>query len=244
MSGFLLKRKGIVVKIELDDDTPETIAEVRSPCGALLYHPLLGMIEQLPAAQWPPMQINGHFQLENIMAKPNDVDGFLREAGTIIKGELADVNAELASGREKKKGVLWRVLTNLICYAANKVYAEGYTKKNAKQFRADVMAETNLSEKQAGKYTENISAALGVRGLRPGVRSLPGLDVAAKDGLVSVQEWLVAAEIDTFGKFMSALRVEKTPVEIAAEKLAKLTEAQRDKAMERAKELSKQDEEN
>lgn len=175
-------------------------------------------------------------------ALKNDPSNFLTTAGTLIKGELADINSELKSGREKRQGVLWRVLTNLVCYAANHVFVDGYSKKAAKQFRADVMAETSLSEKQSGKYTENISAALGVRGVRKGVRAIDGLDAAAKGGVKMVEDFLKAAEIETFGQFMSAVRIDPTPVEKAAKVLSKLTEEQRNKALERAKELSKEEE--
>lgn len=175
------------------------------------------------------------------MATSNTAN-FLKTAGDLIKGELADVNSELKTGREKRQGVLWRVLTNLICYATNSVFQDGYSKKAAKQFRADVMSETSLSEKQSGKYTENISAALGVRGVRKGVRAIDGLDAAARDGVRSVEDFLKAAEIETFNQFMAAVRIDPSPVEKAAKVLSKLTEEQRKKAMDRAVELSKEDE--
>lgn len=172
-----------------------------------------------------------------------NIGNYLKAAGDLIKGDLADINSELKAGRERRQGTLWRVLTNLICYAANGVFIDGYSKKGAKQFRADVMAETSLSEKQASKYTENISAALGVRGVRKGVRAIDGLDAAAKEGVKMVEDFLKGAEIETFNQFMAAVRVDPTPVEKAAKVLSKLTEDQRNKAMERAKELSNEDDE-
>lgn len=166
-------------------------------------------------------------------------NSYLKVAGTLIKGDLADVNSELKAGREKRQGILWRVLTHLVCYANNEVFAQGYTKKLASQFRADVMSETGLSEKQAGKYTEHISAALGVRGVRKSVRSLEGLDVAAKDGVKAVEDYLKGAEIETFGQFMSAVKIDPSPVAKVATALAKLTIPQRALAMEQATKIDK-----
>jgi hypothetical protein len=173
------------------------------------------------------------------MATMSNTANFLKTAGDLIKGDLADINSELKMGRERRQGTLWQVLTNLICYGATAVFADGYTKKAAKQFRADVMAETSLSEKQASKYTENISAALGVRGVRKGVRAIDGLDAAAKDGVKMVADFLKGAEIETFNQFMAAVRIDPTPVEKAAKVLHRLTVEQRTKAMARAVELDK-----
>ena len=166
-------------------------------------------------------------------------NSYLKLAGNLIKGDLVDINAELKLGRERKGGILWKVLTHLICYANNEVFNGGYTKKLAKQFRADVMSETGLSEKQASKYTESISAALGVRGIRKGIRSLDGLTAAAASGLKTVEELLKTMEIETFNQFMAAVRIEPTPVERAAKVLYKLTMDRREKAMELAKEMDK-----
>lgn len=172
------------------------------------------------------------------MAQPNSL---LKQAGNLIKGDLAEVNAELKAGREKKNGVLWQVLTRLICYAQQEVFAQGYTKKLAKQFRADVMSETGLSEAQSSKYTESISAALGVRGVRKGVRLIEGLSAAAADGVVATETFLKATEIETFNQFMASVRVEPTPVQKVGKALHKLTPAQRELAMEVAKSLDKND---
>jgi hypothetical protein len=161
---------------------------------------------------------------------------YLLAAGNLIKGDLADVQSEIKSGNEKKGGIQWKVLTNLITYAQVGVFMEGYTKKLAKSFRNDLMAETTLSEKQAAKYTESISAALGVRGVRKGIKSsgIEGLGAAAADGPKAVGEFLKALEIDTFNKFVKAVRVEKTPVQIAAAALGKLNAEQRKMALEMA----------
>lgn len=161
---------------------------------------------------------------------------YLTAAGNLIKGDLADVNSELKAGREKKGGILWRVLTNLIVYAQVGVFQQGYTKKLARQFKNDLVAETELSEKQAGKYTESISAALGVRGVRKGIKStgIDGLVAAAMDGTKAVQDFLKAREIETFNQFLKAVRVDVTPVQTAAKSLAKLTVQQRALAMEMA----------
>lgn len=158
-------------------------------------------------------------------------NSLLKVAGDLIKGDLADVNSELKAARERRGGVLWRVLTNLICYANNEVFEGGYTKKLAKQFKLDLVAETGLSEKQAAKYTESISAGLGVRGVRKGMRAIDGLPAAAFDGVKSVQEFLTAAEILTFNNFVTAVKVAPTPVQRAAKVLEKLTPKQREDAM-------------
>lgn len=168
----------------------------------------------------------------------SNVKNYLKTAGDLIKGDLATVNAELKAGRERKNGVLWQVLTNLLVYANTQVFAQGYTKKLAKQFKNDLMAETGLSEKQAGKYTESISAALGIRGIRKGLRTIEGLP-AACDDVKSVASFLEAAEITTFNKFISATRVDLTPVQSAAKVLSKLTVAQRVSAAELAEKMDK-----
>lgn len=166
-------------------------------------------------------------------------NSYLKVAGNLIKGDLADVMAEIKSGNEKKGGILYRVLTHLICYAQIEVFATGYSKRLAKQFKADVMSETGLSEKQAGKYTESISAALGVRGVRKGVRCIDGLGAAAAEGVKMVEQFLKAAEIETFNQFMAAVRVDPTPVQVAAKVLRKLTVVQRAAAMEMAAKMDK-----
>lgn len=166
---------------------------------------------------------------------------YLKTAGDLIKGDLANINEELKKGREAKNGVLWEVLANLLVYANTKVFAGGYTKKLAKQFKMDVCAETGLSEKQAGKYTESISAGLGVRGIRKGLKTIEGL-TAACDDVKTVKAFLNAAEITTFNKFIAATRVDLTPVQTAAKVLAKLTPAQRNSAVEMAEKMDKDSE--
>ena len=163
------------------------------------------------------------------MAINSNSKNYLREGANLVKGDLATIKAEISAANEKKGGVLWLVLTNWILYANNSVFMDGYTKKLAKQFKMDVMSETGLSEKQAAKYTESISAGLGVRGVRKGMRAIDGLP-AACDSLPSVQAFLMSAEIETFNKFQRAVRIDPTPVQAAAKVLLKLTPKQRDDA--------------
>lgn len=171
----------------------------------------------------------------------SNIKNYLKTAGDLIKGDLANANSAIKEARDERNGVLWKVLTNLLVYANTEVFAQGYTKKLAKQFKSDVMAETGLSEKQAGKYTESISAALGVRGIRKGVRSIDGLP-AACDDVATVAAFLTAAEIDTFNKFIKATKVDLTPVQSAAKVLAKLTPGQRQSAVEMAEKMDKDSE--
>lgn len=163
----------------------------------------------------------------------SNTKNYLRAAANRIKGELATVREEIAKANETKGGILWLVLCDLLVYAQNSVFNEGYTKKLARKFKLDLVSETGLSEKQAAKYTESISAALGVRGVRKGMKAIEGL-VAACDDSDMVQAFLKSCEIDTFNKFQKAVRVEATPVQTAAKALLKLTPKQRDAAREMA----------
>lgn len=168
-------------------------------------------------------------------------NSYLKAAANLIKGDLSQANDELKAARDAKNGVLWKVLCNLICYANNEVFQNGYTRKLAKQFKVDLMSETGLGEKQASRYTEAVSAGLGVRGVRKGMRSIEGLPAAAADGIKMVEQFLNAADIKTFNQFISATKEEKSPVEKAAEVLSKLTLTQRERAVARAAELDKAD---
>lgn len=161
-------------------------------------------------------------------------NSYLRSAGNLIKGDLATIREEITKANETKGGILWQVLTYLICHAQNEVFKDGYTKKLARKFKLDLVAETGLSEKQAAKYTESISAGLGVRGVRKGMLEIKGLAVNCDDA-DTVGKFLKAAEIDTFSKFQKAVRVELTPVQAAAKVLSKLTVAQRQSAIDMAK---------
>lgn len=163
---------------------------------------------------------------------------YLREAGLLIKGDLKSVNDSLKAANEEKRGVLWRVLCNLLVYAQQAVFVDGYTRKKAKQFKDDLIAETGLSIKQASKYTEAISAGLGVRGVRKGMRSIEGLGIAC-DNVAMVQEFLTGAGIDTFNKFVQAVRTEKSPVLTVAEKFAALTPKQRDLCLKTVEKIDK-----
>lgn len=192
----------------------------------------------LPEDVWATGTPNAGLEGEGKMAKENYFS-YLQIAGNLIKGDLAEISDQLKKGNEAKRGVLWQVLTNLVCYANNDVFKEGYTKKLARQFKADLMSETGLSEKQAGKYTESISAALGVRQVRKGMKAIDGLPAAAADGPKLVEEFLIARQIDTFNSFLKSVKTEDTPVQRAAKMLVKLTPKQRDLARQMA---DKQDE--
>lgn len=158
---------------------------------------------------------------------------YLKTAADRIKGDLATVRDEIKAANERKGGILWLTLCDLLCYAHLEVFAKGYSKKAAKTFKVDLMGETGLSEKQAAKYTESISAGLGVRGVRKGMREIKGLPAACEDTTL-VQAFLNAAEIDTFNKFQRAVRIDLTPVQSAAKMLEKLTPTQRADAMKMA----------
>ena len=108
------------------------------------------------------------------------------------------------------------------------------------------MAEVGISEKQAGKYTEAISAGLGVRGVRKGMRSIEGLPVAAADGINDLKDFFKAREIETFNAFTKAVRIEESSVHKVAKALHKLTKEQRAKANEIMEKLdaAKETEEN
>lgn len=171
----------------------------------------------------------------------SNIRHYLKAAGDLIKGDLANAEEALKEGRETRKSVLWQVLCNLLPYAQNHVFREGYSRKLAAQFRDDLVKETGLSEKQAAKYTESISAGLGVRGLRKGLKMIDGLP-AACGSVKDTEEFLVAIKIDTFNKFRSAVRVDKTPVQDVGERLHKLTDHQRTLAMQVATRLDKAEE--
>ena len=67
------------------------------------------------------------------------------------------------------------------------------------------------------------------------MRSIDGLTAVAAESPEAVTRFLNAAEITTFNQFISATRLDKTPVQLAVERLSKLTPAQREMAMEMAK---------
>ena len=173
-------------------------------------------------------------------------NNYLKAAGNLLKGDLSTLDAQLKAAREERGGVLFDILCNLTCHAAINVFKDGYTKKLASQFKQDVVAEVGISEKQAGKYTEAISAGLGVRGVRKGMRSIEGLPVAAADGINDLKDFFKAREIETFNAFTKAVRIEESSVHKVAKALHKLTKEQRVKANEIMEKLdaAKETEEN
>lgn len=164
---------------------------------------------------------------------------FLKAASNLIKGDLSRLDSELKERREERGGVLYGILCNLICHAQINVFDSGYTKKAAAQFKADVVVEVGISEKQAGKYTESISAGLGVRGVRKGMRPIDGLPAAAMDGLKAVAEFLKERDVETFNAFTKAVRIEETPAHKVAKQMHKLTDTQRAKVQEIVAKLDK-----
>jgi hypothetical protein len=165
---------------------------------------------------------------------------YLRTAANLFKGELAENSEALKTARDAKNGTLWEIICNLICHASLNVFQDGnYTRKLAKRFKDDVVSECQLSEKQAGKYTESISAALGVRGLRRGVKPLDGLYAASQDGVKAVKEYLNAAEISTFNQFMNATRVGVTDIERVAKAYFRLSDIARQKVLEQVEAMDK-----
>src|SRR6185436_7361501 len=159
-------------------------------------------------------------EMENVMAtitssvagalahSPINSQSFLRKAANILKGELAECNTALKETREAQRGAQWRILCNLICHAAQEVFTEGYSRQIASKFREDWVKASGLSAKQASKWTESISAALGVRGLRKGLKPLEGLMAVGKEGTDEVDKYLKAREITSFNEFMAATRTE------------------------------------
>ncbi len=155
---------------------------------------------------------------------------YLRDAGQLFKGQLADNTAALKKATTERAGTLWEILALMIAYAGTAVFTNGdYTRKKAKKFKEDVMGQLGISAKQAGKWTESISAALGVRGLRKGVRPMDGLMAVAKTGPSDVKTFLMAKELMTFNQFMTATRTEKDPVQEIAKRVYGLSTQQRER---------------
>lgn len=158
-----------------------------------------------------------------------NANSYLRTAANLFKGELANNSEALLAARETKNGTLWQIGCHLICHATIEVFDKDYTRAKAKRFKEDVMAQFGISAKQAGKWTESISAALGVRGVRKGVQPLDGLSAVARDGIGAVKEFLNAKEIKTWNQFMTATRSPKDPVQELAKKYHGLSIQQRER---------------
>lgn len=164
---------------------------------------------------------------------------YLRDAANMFKGELANHSEAWAAARDVRNGTLWSIGCHLICHASQIVFDKDYTRAKAKRFKEDVMGSFGTSAKQAGKWTESISAALGVRGVRKGVQPLEGLSVVAKDGLKAVQEYLNAKEIKTWNQFMTATRSPKDAVQELAKRYAGLSPQQRERCLKLVEKLDK-----
>lgn len=164
---------------------------------------------------------------------------YLRDAANIFKGELADNNEALKLARDARNGSLWNILCHLVCHASIVVFDKDYSRVKAKRFKEDVMGSFGISEKQAGKWTEAISAGLGVRGTRKGVQPIEGLSVAARDGVAETQKFLKAKEIETFNQFMTATRTPKDDVQELAKKYHNLSEAKRARLLKLVEKLDK-----
>ena len=169
-----------------------------------------------------------------------DPKSYLVDAGQVFKGKLADANKAVEEASGDKAKALWEVLNLLICYAGSVVFKQGdYTRKKAAQFKEDVMGQLGISAKQAGKWTESISAALGVRGLRKGVKPIEGLMAVAKTGVEDVDVFLKAREISTFNQFMNATRVEKDAVQALARQVFNLSQQSRERLRRLVEKLDK-----
>ncbi len=164
---------------------------------------------------------------------------YLRTAANLLRGDLVQSTRDRTKANEKRNETLWQVLLNLLIYAQNVVYADGYSKKAAGGFIKTLETESGLSNRAAQKYCEAVSTGLGVRGNRKGMRTIQGLP-AACENLKTLEAFLLAKEIKNFNQFRASIRVGKSPVVVAAEYLAKLaTPAQRDRARELADKMEK-----
>lgn len=163
---------------------------------------------------------------------------YLKAAGKLFKGQLGDHTEALKKAGDARAGTLWEILVLMICHAGTVVFNGGeYTRAKAKKFKEDVMGELGISAKQAGKWTESISAALGVRGLRKGVRPMDGLMAVAKTGPADTRTFLNAKEITTFNQFMNATRIPKDAVQELAKKVYNLSDQQRERLARVVKKL-------
>lgn len=166
---------------------------------------------------------------------------YLKKARELFVGEIADATDKMREYRDGRSAALFQALCNLICHAHVVSFAEGYSKKAAREFMDGVANECGLSEKQAFKYTSAITAALALRATKGSFRGsgIDGLDVAASDGPAAVADHLKKFEIETYNQFIAYLRVAVSPVAKVAAQLAKLNEDQRKEAMAMAAKMVK-----
>lgn len=164
---------------------------------------------------------------------------FLKHAGELIKGAIADAEGLIKESQEARDKAAWEATCNLICHAALNVFDKGYKKPIAKQFKQDVAQVLGISEKQASKYTETISAALGVRMDKGGLKGggIKGLRVPAMVSPDEVAEFCSALEITTLGGLRRACQKDKDPIETMARQFQKLETDARDEVLKLVKEL-------
>lgn len=172
---------------------------------------------------------------------------FLKRAGELIKDELGK-GEQIETLVGERNAIVWDACCNLICHAAINVFVNAktgnpfYSKTIAVKFKEDVSNELGISVKQAGKYTETISAALGVRMDKSGLKGggIKGLRVAAMDGPEEVREFCKALDepVETLGALRRAVREEgDSEIVKLAKKLHKQGKVERDEIMSLVKKL-------
>lgn len=172
---------------------------------------------------------------------------FLKRAGELIKDELGK-SEQIETLTGERNAIVWDACCNLICHAAINVFVSPktgnpfYSKNIALKFKEDVSQELGISVKQAGKYTETISVALGVRLGKSGLKGggIKGLRVAAMDGPEEVREFCKALDepVETLGALRRAVREEgETEIVKLAKKLHKQGKVERDEIMSLVKKL-------
>lgn len=149
---------------------------------------------------------------------------FLHKAGLLIKGEIADATSTIKENQEARNKAMWQAVCNLFCHAAVNVFGAGYSKVAAAQFKTEVATNCGITEKQASKYTETISAAMKMRGTRKGIKSIPGLFEAAQEGPGQVEKLFseMAEPVNTLGGLTRLIREPGDPLRKLAEKLSNL----------------------
>lgn len=172
---------------------------------------------------------------------------FLRIAGQLIKDELGK-GEQIETLTDERNAVVWDACCNLICHAALNVFVNPktgnpfYSKNIAAKFKDDVVHELGISVKQAGKYTETISAALGVRMDKTGLKGggIKGLRVAALDGVDEVKTFCKALDepVETLGGLRRAVREDgESEIVKLAKKYQKLGKVEREELQSIVKRL-------
>lgn len=167
-------------------------------------------------------------------------ENFLHKAGLLIKGEIADANETIKTTREARDKAVWQAICNLFCHAVVNIFADGYSKAAAAKFKAEVAENCNIKEKQAGKYTETISAALAMRGTRAGIKAgIPGVYEAAQEGPDTVFDFFakLAEPVNTLGGLQRLIRKPVNVTQKVAEAFAKLDETDRDTVLKLVKRM-------